>query len=64
MSVSQAQHKLGTTGEINSINFLGGPAGLYDMFTKQKIKALFPRLPASAQYYGAVIAKSGAKHVA
>ena len=54
MPVSQAQHELGTTGEKNSINFLGDPAGLYDMFTRQKIKA---------QCYGAVIAKFGAKHV-
>ena len=44
MSVSQAQHKRGTMGEINSINFLCGPAGLYNMFTRQKTKALFPQL--------------------
>ena len=44
MSVPQAQHKLGTIGEIYSVNFLCGPVGLYDIFTRQKTKALFPLL--------------------
>ena len=42
LSAWQAQHKRGTIGEINSISFLGGPAGLYDMFMRQKTKALLP----------------------
>ena len=39
-----SQHKLGTIGEINSINFSGGQAELDDMFMRQKTKATFPQL--------------------
>ena len=51
---------IGTIGEINSINFSGGPAGLYDMFMRQKTKAPFPQLNIIMARF---IAKSGAEHV-
>ena len=42
MSASQAQHKLDTLDDINSITFLGGPAGVSEMFTRRKTKSLSP----------------------
>ena len=59
MSVPQAQHKLGTIGEINSMNFLCGPADCTTCLRDRR-----QRLCSLAQYYGGVIAKSGTKHVA
>ena len=41
LSVWQAQHKLGAIGEINSINFLDGPAGLYSLGNPSKDRQRF-----------------------
>ena len=58
MSVSQAQHKLDTIGEVNSINSLWSSRTVRHVYeTEDKVSVLL------AQCYGAVIAKSGTEHV-
>ena len=58
MSVSQAQHKLDTIGEINLINSLWSSRTVRHVHeTEDKVSV------APAQCYDAVIAKSGTKHV-
>ena len=58
MSVSQAQHKLDTIGEINLINSLWSSRIVRHVYETEDKVSVPP-----VQCYDAVIAKSGAEHV-